>query len=76
MEEDFALFAAHLFPIVINVSLMPFVEYVQPAIQETSAKSALQPIINQIVHLLLAVLASAPFLNAISALIVFLVLNA
>ena len=76
MEEDFALLATHLFPIVINVSLMPCVEYVQSAIQETSAKYALQPIINQIVHLLLAVLASAPYLNAISALIVFLVLNA
>lgn len=76
VEEEFALFAVHLFPIVINASLMPFVEYVQPGIQETSAKTALQPIINQIVHLLLAVLVSASFLNVISALILFLVLNA
>lgn len=76
MEEEFALLAAQLFPNVINAQLILFAQYVRLAIKETSAIHVLPLITNRIVHLLLAVLALAPFPNATSARIVSLVLNA
>ncbi len=75
VEEVFALLAPRLFYIALNAHLLLFAQYVRLATKDLFATYVLQLIMNLIMPLLLAVLASALFLNAISALIVLLVLN-